>query len=187
MVIHETWKSTIVIIFFKRGGNRDRPKDGEHIQNTKNDGTHEKNDERAFKKVFLSFNPVKPVFRGLRPPTSSAGAGVRQPARTNLAQVAAAVILPARRWPVETAAWRRGKTTPEINTHVYVHQCCQMAYFQTKNPNLGKFGKVLHYIFNGHFVYFTAKWNTLWPFTYIVHLVLGIFFPFWYLVPRKVW
>jgi CRISPR/Cas system-associated endonuclease Cas1 len=23
-------------------------------------------------------------------------------------------------------------------------QCCQMVYFQTKNPYLGKFGKVLH-------------------------------------------
>jgi hypothetical protein len=69
------------------------------------------------------------------------------------------------------------------------HTClvCTLVYFQTKNPNLGKFWKVLHGIFNGHFVYFTAKWNTLWPFTYIVHLVLGIFFPFWYLVPRKVW
>jgi hypothetical protein len=30
-------------------------------------------------------------------------------------------------------------------------------------------------VFRGHFVYFTAKWY------------IGIYFPFWYDVPRKIW
>jgi hypothetical protein len=67
---------------------------------------------------------------------------------------------------------------------------CQMAYFQTKNPNLGKFwmgwemGNVD--IFYDHLVYFTAvlvyfvtSWYILWLF--------GTFLPFWYVVPRKIW
>jgi hypothetical protein len=53
-----------------------------------------------------------------------------------------------------------------------------MVYFQTKNPNLGKFWKVLQWkmmVFLDHFVYFTAKWYILWSF--------GIFFPLWHVVP----
>jgi hypothetical protein len=62
------------------------------------------------------------------------------------------------------------------------HQCCQMAYFQTKNTNLGKFWKVLHLkmlIFFTPFFYFTAKWYILWSFC--------IFCMFWYFAPRKIW
>jgi hypothetical protein len=71
--------------------------------------------------------------------------------------------------------------------HTYVdsprNQCCQMAYFQTRNPNLVKFWKVLQWtmyqgVLNGHFVYFMAKWNILRPF--------GIFLPFWYVVQRQI-
>jgi hypothetical protein len=49
-----------------------------------------------------------------------------------------------------------------------------------------QFGKILEGlvledvgIFRGHFVYFTAKWYILWSF--------GIYFLFWYDVPRKIW
>jgi hypothetical protein len=34
-------------------------------------------------------------------------------------------------------------------------------------------------LFYGHLVYFVAFWSILWLFT--------IFFPFWYVVPRKIW
>jgi hypothetical protein len=76
-----------------------------------------------------------------------------------------------------------------------------LAYFQTENPNLGKFWRGLaiedigifysHLVyftviwsilrsfglFYGHLVYFTAIWSILWLFS--------IFFPFWYVVPKK--
>jgi hypothetical protein len=52
-------------------------------------------------------------------------------------------------------------------------QGCQMVCFQSKNPNLGKFWRVLQrYI--------------LWTFG-IVRGNLAYFFPFWYFVPRKIW
>jgi hypothetical protein len=46
-------------------------------------------------------------------------------------------------------------------------QGCQMAYFQTENPNLGKFCralecKMLVYIFYGHLEYLTAILYILW-------------------------
>jgi hypothetical protein len=50
-------------------------------------------------------------------------------------------------------------------------QDCQMAYFQTKNPNLGKFLRDLQWkflwpfgLFHGHVVYFLAIWYIWWPF-----------------------
>jgi hypothetical protein len=50
-----------------------------------------------------------------------------------------------------------------------------MVDFQTKNPNLGKFWKVLQWkilVFYGYFVYFTVKWYILRPFgTLCGHLV----------------
>jgi hypothetical protein len=49
-------------------------------------------------------------------------------------------------------------------------QDCQMAYFQTKNSNLGKFWRD----FNGRCLYI---------FGYLVYYI----FPFWYVVPRKIW
>jgi hypothetical protein len=67
-------------------------------------------------------------------------------------------------------------------------QGCQMVYFQTKNPSLGKFWRVLQWkmgtgIFYGQFVnfpviwymYLMALWYILWSF--------GIFTPFWYILP----
>jgi hypothetical protein len=43
-----------------------------------------------------------------------------------------------------------------------------MVYFQTENPNLGKFWRVLQrkmlvYTVYGHLVDFTATWYILWP------------------------
>jgi hypothetical protein len=41
--------------------------------------------------------------------------------------------------------------------------------------------------FYDHLVYFTIIWNVLWPFgTFYRHLV-NFFFPFWYVVLRKIW
>jgi hypothetical protein len=58
-------------------------------------------------------------------------------------------------------------------------QGCQMVCFQTKNPNLGKFWRVLKWkffyilrpsgLFYGHRKYFIAIWDILWSF--------GTFFP----------
>jgi hypothetical protein len=61
-------------------------------------------------------------------------------------------------------------------------QWCQMAYFQTKNPNLGKFWKVLQWNLYGYFVYFSAKLYILWPncifYGHLVHfVVIGYLFP----------
>jgi hypothetical protein len=70
---------------------------------------------------------------------------------------------------------------------------CQMAYFQTKNSYLGKFWRDLQwkmpvYIFYVYLVYFLAIWNTLWPFgIFYIWCFLEHFFPFWYVVQRKIW
>jgi hypothetical protein len=55
-----------------------------------------------------------------------------------------------------------------------------MAYFQTKNPNLGNIGRALYRmknvgIFYGHVEYFTANGCFLWPFGKVVVI--------WYLFP----
>jgi hypothetical protein len=71
-----------------------------------------------------------------------------------------------------SAAWREG-----------LHQGCQMVYFQTKNPNLGKFWSVLQLKMFVNFMaslstYFTAIWPILWAFgIFCGHF--GIFFQFW--------
>jgi hypothetical protein len=62
-------------------------------------------------------------------------------------------------------------------------QGCQMAFFQTQNPNLCKFWRVLQWKM---LVYFTASWSILWPFG-IYFMVVWYIFPFWYVVPRKIW
>jgi hypothetical protein len=49
-------------------------------------------------------------------------------------------------------------------------QGCQMVYFQTKNPNLGKFWRAIE---GEGLVYSMAIWNTLLPFgTFYGHLVI---------------
>jgi hypothetical protein len=57
-------------------------------------------------------------------------------------------------------------------------QGCQMVCFLTKNPDLGKFWRVLCrlenvYIFYGHLEYFMDIWDILRPFgKFCVHFVL---------------
>jgi hypothetical protein len=60
-----------------------------------------------------------------------------------------------------------------ITENVSADQGCQMVCFQTKNPNFGKFWRVLQWaIFYNHLVYFTAIGNILWPFgKFCGHLV----------------
>jgi hypothetical protein len=61
-------------------------------------------------------------------------------------------------------------------------------YFQTKNPNLGKFWwqwKMLVYFMSIWYTYFIAIWYNLRPFG--IFSVFGIFFLFWYLVTIKIW
>jgi hypothetical protein len=64
------------------------------------------------------------------------------------------------------------KSAEELSLHrITSKQCCQMEYFQNKNPNLGKFWKALQwkmFVFlgpffsffrpNGVHTYFTAVW-----------------------------
>jgi hypothetical protein len=38
---------------------------------------------------------------------------------------------------------------------------CQMVYFQTKNPNFGKFLRALEWKM---LIYFMTIWNILWPY-----------------------
>jgi hypothetical protein len=106
----------------------------------------------------------------------------------------------------------RGENSPNLVTLVETDipskegspysQCCQMVYFQTKNPNLGKIPKRSC---NGRCWYFIIIVSVLQPngifYGHLVHLVViwyifpvlvyfsrfGIFFPFWYIVPRKIW
>jgi hypothetical protein len=70
-----------------------------------------------------------------------------------------------------------------VSHYRHPEQGCQMVFFQTKNPHLGKFWRVLQwkllvyfmpiwYILYGHLPYFMAIW-------YIVLL--------WYVLLRKIW
>jgi hypothetical protein len=56
-----------------------------------------------------------------------------------------------------------------------------MAYFLSKNPNLGKFGRVLQWKM---LVYYMGICYILWPFV-ILCGYLAYIFPFWYVVQRK--
>jgi hypothetical protein len=64
------------------------------------------------------------------------------------------------------------------------HQGFQMAYFQAKNPNMGKFRRVLRWQV---LVYFAAIWYILWLFGIFCGYLVGILFPFWYIVPIEIW
>jgi hypothetical protein len=70
-------------------------------------------------------------------------------------------------------------------------QGCQMVCFQTKNPNLGKFGGSCNRryedgIFYGHLVHFTVFCYILWTIGMVCGNLVYIF-PFWYFVLRKIW
>jgi hypothetical protein len=87
-------------------------------------------------------------------------------------------------WPL--ARWKKASS----------HQGCQMVYFQTEEPNLGKFWRPLESkkvgILFGHLVNITATWKILrslgmyisWPFGYLV--AIWYIFPR-YIVSRKIW
>jgi hypothetical protein len=42
-------------------------------------------------------------------------------------------------------------------------------------------------LFYGHLVYFTAIWYTYIVAIWYILWLFGIFTPFWYAVPRKIW
>jgi hypothetical protein len=68
-------------------------------------------------------------------------------------------------------------------------QGCQMVRFQTKQPNLGKFWRVLQWKM---LVYFMETWSILQSFVILMEIwysssKFGIFFPLWYFLPRKIW
>jgi hypothetical protein len=64
--------------------------------------------------------------------------------------------------------------TPRLSSSERSHdQGCQMVYFLTKRPNLGKFWRALEwkrfvYIFYDHLECITAVWYILWPYGTLV-------------------
>jgi hypothetical protein len=65
-------------------------------------------------------------------------------------------------------------------------------FLKPKIPILVNFGgpcNVRCWYFYGHFAYFKAKWYILCPFGTVcgllVHFSVLVYFPFWYVVPRK--
>jgi hypothetical protein len=83
--------------------------------------------------------------------------------------------------------------TPEscwiISFFPFQQQGCQMAHYLTKNPNLGKFWRVLEWKIVVHFM---GIGNILRQFgIFYGHMVMlwyfGIFSPLWYIVSRKIW
>jgi hypothetical protein len=65
------------------------------------------------------------------------------------------------------------------NEKMVREQGCQMVCFQTKNPNLGKFWRVIDWKM---LIYFMAIWNILWRFGIIYDHLVHIFF-IWYIFP----
>jgi hypothetical protein len=63
---------------------------------------------------------------------------------------------------------------------------CQMVWFPTKNPNLGKFWRVLHWKMMVCFMDTTVFCYILWTFD-TVRGNLVYFSLFWFFVPRKIW
>jgi hypothetical protein len=63
-------------------------------------------------------------------------------------------------------------------------QGCQMVYFQTKNPNLGKFWRALEWAL---LVYFMVIWNILRPFGICIFWPLGNVGVIWYISPVLVY
>jgi hypothetical protein len=80
-----------------------------------------------------------------------------------------------------TSRWRhRVGDASESSSRPPSRHGCQMACFQTKNPNLGKFWRVLQYKM---FVYFTDIWSILRPFG--INCVHSVYFMvIWYIFSR---
>jgi hypothetical protein len=80
---------------------------------------------------------------------------------------------------------KKGKNSACSNIEsecTYIGQGCQKAYFQTKNPDLGEFWRVLQW---NVLVYYRAVWSIL----LILHSILGYygylvyFMAIWYICP----
>jgi hypothetical protein len=71
------------------------------------------------------------------------------------------------------------QTIRASNKNMHLNQGCQMVYFQTSNPNLGKFWRALDWKV---LIYFMVMWNISWTFGIFydnqVHLVF-----IWYIFP----
>jgi hypothetical protein len=81
------------------------------------------------------------------------------------------------------STWHFKKLLRPTPSSVSENHGCQMVYFQTENPNLGKVWRVLQW---KKFEYFIDIWSILCPFgTFCSNLVYVP--PFWYIVPRKIW
>jgi hypothetical protein len=66
-----------------------------------------------------------------------------------------------------------------------ITQECQMVYFQTKNPNLGIFRRVLKWkMFCYRLEYFIVLWCILWQVGKISGRLV-YYYLFWYVLPRK--
>jgi hypothetical protein len=80
--------------------------------------------------------------------------------------------------------WRtRNRSTIEIaKKSSSSQQSCQMVYFQTKNPNLGKFWRVLQCKM---LVNFMAIWSILRPFSILYCELVHFVVLFWYIVPKN--
>jgi hypothetical protein len=80
--------------------------------------------------------------------------------------------------------------TLQLTSLICTYQGCQMVYFQTKNPNLGKilegFAMENVVMFYEHWEYFSLIWYNLYPFgIFCGHLVY--FSRFGMFGPRKIW
>jgi hypothetical protein len=80
--------------------------------------------------------------------------------------------------PSEVATMAKQAT--EVSSELAPEQGCQMVYFQTKNPTLGKFGRVLPWTM---LVYFMVLWSIFRP-VGIFYGHLAYFLIIWYISPR---
>jgi hypothetical protein len=69
-----------------------------------------------------------------------------------------------------------------INAAQNPNQGCQMVYFQTKNPNLGKFWRVLQW----KTLVYMSTWYILRPFWYIYGRLI-YFMVIWYIYGRLIY
>jgi hypothetical protein len=95
-------------------------------------------------------------------------------------------VVVLRKHEVVKADWHKAHRFPDfLQNEGCGDQGCQMACFQTKNPNLGKFWRVLQWKM---FVYFMSIWSILWQLEiFNGHLLVfcghAVYFsPFWCIV-----
>jgi hypothetical protein len=89
-----------------------------------------------------------------------------------------------------TASFTTGSsdfTTEGLDNQVPFIRVARFYIFKPKNSNLGKFWRVLQWKM---LVYLMVIWSILRSFGMAIWYILwllGIFFPFWYVVQRKIW